>query len=137
MLSTLVNVDSKRTLTLSVTLKPLARPRLAAAAVPGPSRMPTSGACRCRCECCEIEVVSARLALIEIRRDLVGAQVSPAIDDIGVGLIVGIADAGREPRAGLKQSHGGHLPTAEQRVLPPSTLEKRPALTERQLVETG
>ena len=52
----------------------------------------------------EVEVLCARLSLIEIRRDLVGTQVSAAIDHVGVGLIVGIADARCEPRTGFKPS---------------------------------
>jgi len=43
----------------------------------------------------EVEELRAGLALVEIVRGLVGTQERATIDDVGVGLIVGIADARR------------------------------------------
>ena len=57
-------------------------------------------------ECRRVEVVGAGLSAIEVGGELVGAEVGSAVDYVGVGLVVGIADARREPGAGFKQSHG-------------------------------
>src|SRR5208282_3972411 len=75
--------------------------------------------------------------LIELRRYLVGTQESAPVDDIGIGLIEGVADAWRKPRAGFKQGYRSQLPTAQHGVPPTTCIQESAALTDGQLVETG
>jgi len=68
---------------------------------------------------------------------LIRTRVGATVDDVRIGLVVGITDAWGEPGAGFKQSHGGHLPTARDGVPPASGIQEGATLTEGQLVETS